>query len=211
MGSPSRDDRVARHRHHILNQSSKELVANGVFSQDDFEGLRSLLDQIKFNESRDGLREGVKQFLEDRRRREREDPLRLHVNLSRPPVVVVNVSGTLGDHSEAERLIEEQVMGPVRETAHPFWENNMRVVLDLRMLRGARDWTTEALLYRWGRYLNARCSEGGCVAVVLPRDAGTRTVLEAKAAQINLAWQIMPDTRLGVLERARDIAPFLEG
>ena len=155
----------------------------------------------------ESLKQGILAAIERRDEDNKSNPLKININMTKPPLLVINVSGRLGNHEDAEKVIEDEVMSKLREDTR-YYENNVRIVLDLRGLVACRTWAAEAIMYRWGRYLNYRCMNGK-VAIVRPRDETPNSVLCESAYNLNLEGDFVVDLNWKVLSRVRDIDGFL--
>lgn len=205
MGSPPRADGTESDGNELLS---------------DTESLRSILAKAKQYPLESSAKEtarkkqierGIKELIEERRELARSKPLKIHVNGANPPVLVISISGTAYDRDRTEALIEKKVMEEVVRDNAGFFNNNMRVVLDLRELYDVSYSLSEIIAYQWGGYVNYRSSEGGKVAVVQPRREHCAKVLEASAHALKLGAEIMADTDWKVMARARDVKSFMDG
>ena len=177
--------------------------------------LRALLDRIKLNEEKEKeekkekLGAAILGVIDERKNEAVKYPLTLKVNGKRPPTLVVTISGILHSLEEAEKEIEQKVMHEVVRDNMGFFDNNMRLVLDLRDLKDVQAWTLDAIFHRWGSYINFRAKDGK-VGVVLPRDEPCRKAIESIAIGCNLKHEIVPDIVYKIVERSRDIFNFMD-
>jgi hypothetical protein len=130
----------------------------------------------------------------------------LEVNSRGPPVLALGVhAGRLTSLEQGEELLQARVAGLFLGPS--YYGQGLRLVLDLRGLEGWDEAAAHALAARWLPWLDHKCAaaEGGRVAIVLPRAFPGRDREDWKGPRL------ARHTRLGVFERARDVAAFIEG
>jgi hypothetical protein len=135
-------------------------------------------------------------------------PLRVDA-VARAPKLVLNVSGRAASDDDIDKVLQAQVVPLVFGDEAPIRGDDTRLVLDLRALMGCPARAAEAIIMRWATFTAVRCYDGGCIAVVMPRDPACAAELRNAAKTTDLTRAFL-DVRSAVLERARDVAAFVD-
>ena len=158
----------------------------------------------KLSIGRAKLSQQLSDFIEERRTEALKDPLRVTVNSSKPPILVIECSGRILSPTQVDDIIEDEIMKKhVRDTAG-FFEDTWRVVLDLRAVRDVYRYAFECNAHRWASYLNVRARR---VVVVLP-EGRTEDLLLTMAKDIRLSSMVR-DIEIHFVRRSREVGQFI--
>lgn len=154
--------------------------------------------------SKVALMESLGAFINERRDDAVRDPLRVTVNASRPPILSLVCTGRLRSPCQTDEIIETEIMDKHVRDNPLFFNNDMKVVLDLRGIRDVYHYALDCNAHRWAGYLNVRAQT---VIVVLPPDP-ILTLLQSLSKNIGIS-SMVPDATVHFVHRARDVAQFL--
>lgn len=133
-----------------------------------------------------------------------KDPFKVQVNADKPPVLVLTCSGRIKSPDQVDNAIEHEIMEQHVRDNMSFFENNMRVVIDLRQVRDVYSYAFECICYRWAPYLAHRSE----VVVLIIQPGRVQTMLEKMACLVNLP-ELMVGTRVEIVARSRDVGSKL--
>lgn len=144
-------------------------------------------------------------FIGERKEKAEKDPAKLEVNSQKPPLLVLVLQGVISSPYQVDDLIEKEIMGNHVRGNMAYFENNMKVVIDLRGLRDIYAYAFECNAFRWAPYLNIRAKH---VVLVLPRGK-ILDQLKCLALEHNLP-KIMSDITWKIVYRSRDVHEALK-
>lgn len=139
-------------------------------------------------------------FIGERKEKAEKDPVKMEVNSQTPPLLVLVLEGVISSPYQVDDLIEREIMGNHVRGNSAYFENNMKVVIDLRGLRDIYAYAFECNAFRWAPYLNIRAKH---VVLVLPQGK-ILDQLKCLAIEHDLR-KIMSGITWKIVYRSRDV------
>lgn len=219
MGGPIRNDRTESNRCGVLSKS-KDL-------KDMKKILLSVKNQKKENESKNKNIENEEKieindenfrwtqlymrkcelvsklslFIKERGNLSEKDKFKICFNYDKAPLLVITCSGRLCSAIQVEEEIEKKIMEIVKKDTKLF-EDEVKIVLDLKQLRDVYSYALECILIRWMNYLNNRAKK---IVIIIPESVIKNILIDVVQSYRIKARSFLPNCEYYVVSRSRDV------
>lgn len=140
-------------------------------------------------------------FIKERGNLSEKDKFKICFNYDKAPLLVITCSGRLRSAIQVEEEIENKIMKIIKKDTKLF-EDEVKIVLDLKQLRDVYSHALECILVRWINYLNNRAKK---IVIIIPESAIKNILIDVVQSYRIKARSFLPNCEYYVVSRSRDV------
>ncbi len=140
-------------------------------------------------------------FIKERGNLSEKDKFKICFNYDKAPLLVITCSGRLRSAIQVEEEIENTIMKIVKKDSKLF-EDEVKIVLDLKQLRDVYSYALECILVRWMNYLNNRAKK---IVIIIPESTIKNILIDVVQSYKIKARSFLPNCEYYVVSRSRDV------
>jgi len=140
-------------------------------------------------------------FIKERGNLSEKDKFKICFNYDKAPLLVITCSGRLRSAIQVEEEIENKIMKIIKNETKLF-EDEVKIVLDLKQLRDVYSHALECIFVRWINYLNNRAKK---IVIIIPESAIKNILIDVVQSYRIKARSFLPNCEYYVVSRSRDV------
>lgn len=140
-------------------------------------------------------------FIKERGNLSEKDKFKICFNYDKAPLLVITCIGRLRSAIQVEEEIENKIMKIIKKDTKLF-EDEVKIVLDLKELRDVYSHALECILVRWMNYLNNRAKK---IVIIVPESGIKNILIDVVQSYRIKSRSFLPNCEYYVVSRSRDV------